>query len=69
MPNGTYGGVRGRKTKAERKLLCFPPTRLYTFISFEITIIFTETIQSCYMKQSQSLVSAIEIAFYVLSLA
>ena len=28
MPNGTYGGVRGRKTKAERKLLCFPPTRL-----------------------------------------
>ena len=33
MPNGTYGGVRGRKTKVGRKLLRFPPTRLkcYTF--------------------------------------
>ena len=29
MPNGTYGGVRGRKTKVGRKLLRFPPTRLY----------------------------------------
>ena len=27
MPNGTYGGVRGRKTKVGRKLLRFPPTR------------------------------------------
>ena len=26
MPNGTYGGVRGRKTKVGRKLLRFPPT-------------------------------------------
>ena len=24
-----YGGVRGRKTKVGRKLLRFPPTRLY----------------------------------------
>ena len=24
---GTYGGVRGRKTKVGRKLLRFPPTR------------------------------------------
>ena len=30
MPNGTYGGVRGRKTKVGRKLLRFPPTRLLT---------------------------------------
>ena len=30
MPNGTYGGVKGRKTKVGRKLLRFPPTRLYT---------------------------------------
>ena len=30
MPNGTYGGVRGRKTKVGRKLLRFPPTRLYS---------------------------------------
>ena len=28
MPNGMYGGVRGRKTKVERKLLRFPPARL-----------------------------------------
>lgn len=27
MPNGTYGGVRGRKTKVGEKLLRFPPTR------------------------------------------
>lgn len=33
MPNGMYGGVRGRKTKVGRKLLRFPPTR---FIIFEI---------------------------------
>ena len=29
MPNGTYGGVRGRKTKVGRKLLRFPPTRCF----------------------------------------
>ncbi len=28
MRNRMYGGVRGRKTKVGRKLLCFPPTRL-----------------------------------------
>ena len=33
MPNGTYGGVRGRKTKVGRKLLRFPPTRLPSVIS------------------------------------
>ena len=27
VPNGTHGGVRGRKTKVGRKLLRFPPTR------------------------------------------
>ena len=27
MPSGTYGGVRGRKTKVGGKLLRFPPTR------------------------------------------
>ena len=32
MPNGTYGGVRGRKTKVGRKLLRFPPTRLLNFV-------------------------------------
>lgn len=35
MPNGTYGGVRGRKTKVGGKLLLrFPPTRFYTSFSF-----------------------------------
>ena len=29
MRNRTYGGVRGRKTKVGRKLLRFPPTRLW----------------------------------------
>ena len=28
MPNGKYGGVRGRKTKVFAKLLRFPPTLL-----------------------------------------
>ena len=32
MRNRTYGGVRGRKTKVGRKLLRFPPTRLYPFL-------------------------------------
>lgn len=31
MPNGTYGGVRGRKTKVGRKLLRLPPTRFRHF--------------------------------------
>ena len=34
MPNGTYGGVRGRKMKVGRKLLRFPPTRLLFFVGF-----------------------------------
>ena len=33
MPNGTYGGVRGRKTKVGGKLLLrFPPTRFINSI-------------------------------------
>ena len=31
MRNRMYGGVRGRKTKVGRKLLRFPPTRLYAW--------------------------------------
>ena len=34
MPNGTYGGVRGRKTKVGRKLLRFPPT--FAFAAFRL---------------------------------
>ena len=34
MRNRMYGGVRGRKTKVGEKLLCFPPTRLYTRLAF-----------------------------------
>ena len=34
MPNGTYGGVRGRKTKVGGKLLLrFPPTRFLSLIN------------------------------------
>jgi hypothetical protein len=32
MPNGTYGGVRGRN-KSRRKLLLFSPTRFICIIS------------------------------------
>ena len=32
MRNRMYGGVRGRKTKVERKQLRFPPTRLFLYI-------------------------------------
>ena len=39
MPNGTYGGVRGRKTKVGRKLLRFPPTRLLTTFFYRTAII------------------------------
>ena len=38
MPNGTYGGVRGRKTKVGRKLLRFPPTRLYKSVCLAIAM-------------------------------
>ena len=45
MPNGTYGGVRGRKTKVGRKLLRFPPTRFYSIrlISDGYILPFTST--------------------------
>ena len=33
MPNGTYGGVRGRKTKVGGNYFCFPPTR-YIYMLF-----------------------------------
>lgn len=40
MPNGTYGGVRGRKTKVGRKLRRFPPTRL--IICYLVSVIISE---------------------------
>lgn len=33
MQNGTYGGVRSRKTKVGRKLLRFPLTRLCLYFN------------------------------------
>ena len=30
MPNGTYGGVRGKETKVGQKTFVSRPTRLYT---------------------------------------
>ena len=40
MRNRTYGGVRGRKTKAGRKTFRFPPTRLYNIkaLTFETVL-------------------------------
>lgn len=32
MRNRLYGGVRGRKMKVGRKLLHFPPTRLFKIV-------------------------------------
>ena len=37
MRNRTYGGVRGRKTKVGRKLLRFPPTRLWSLVGLLIS--------------------------------
>ena len=34
MPNGTYGGVRGRKTKVGRKLLLFSS---YSIVSITVS--------------------------------
>ena len=36
MRNRMYGGVRGRKTKVGRKLLRFPPTRLFDELSMKL---------------------------------
>ena len=35
MPNGTYGGVRGKETKIGRKTFVSLPTRFQNFIPFE----------------------------------
>lgn len=50
MPNGTYGGVRGRKTKVGGKLLLrFPPTRLYWLqVSFIFPVLLTFVIFSSF---------------------
>ena len=37
MRNRMYGGVRGRKTKVGRKLLRFPPTRLWQYLAVRCT--------------------------------
>ena len=41
MRNRMYGGVRGRKTKVGRKLLCFPPTRFMFIINFNWGFVFS----------------------------
>ena len=50
MPNGTYGGVRGRKTKVGRKLLRFPPTRLYLSQNLSPILIL---VSSCYSSYNR----------------
>ncbi|CAG9897653.1 hypothetical protein BOVA604_3192 [Bacteroides ovatus] len=37
MRNRMYGGVRGRKAKVGRKLLRFPPTRLFVSLMKNIS--------------------------------
>ena len=49
MPNGTYGGVRGRKTKVGRKLLRFPPTRFNVTMGIQFNV-FYKLIQFCLFK-------------------
>ena len=39
MPNGTYGGVRGRRTKVGRKLLRFPPTRFTNSLDYSYYLV------------------------------
>ena len=41
MPNGTYGGVRGKETKVGQKTFVSRPTRLYVYgyrYDFEIVL-------------------------------
>jgi hypothetical protein len=45
MPNGTYGGVRGRKTKVGRKLLRFPPTRFIVSITLPTVGMIDRTVE------------------------
>ena len=45
MPNGTYGGVRGRKTKVGRKLLRFPPTRFIVSITLPTVEMIDRTVE------------------------
>ena len=45
MPNGTYSGVRGRKTKVGRKLLRFPPTRFIVSITLPTVEMIDRTVE------------------------
>ena len=50
MPNGTYGGVRGRKTKVGRKLLRFPPTRFLYWSVYSSVVIHLQHIYAILVK-------------------
>ena len=54
MPNGTYGGVRGRKTKVGRKLLRFPPTR-FCFLSAGKGVLIPGTLEQAEKEQKEML--------------
>ena len=56
MPNGTYGGVRGRKTKVGRKLLRFPPTRLDTL---------TCSLSDAYLDKSIKIITTIVVSMSI----
>ena len=51
MPNGTYGGVRGRKTKVGRKLLRFPPTRFLYEMLIELDRVCFGRLASCLLPE------------------
>ena len=54
MRNRMYGGVRGRKTKVGRKLLRFPPTRLYPDFLFKKCSLFTDNERALYVEHEIS---------------
>ena len=51
MRNRTYGGVRGRKTKVGRKLLRFPPTRLFPIILSFANLFLAAKMQKCFIYE------------------
>ena len=50
MPNGTYGGVRGRETKVGQKTFVSRPSRFYTPSNLIIICIFVLNIQTMLKK-------------------
>ena len=56
MPNGTYGGVRGKETKVGQKTFVSRPTRLCTIVfrPSEILVIFASQVTTYTITLIQS---------------